>query len=194
MKVVIFDSTENGIKEWFWRRYMQARVGWRKFGASSWDDAAEAIGAAYRGAVMKLKPQHRAAFRLSEVQIWGDGASGLPMIAGKPMSEAFIRRIQVSVGPESLVWFRMCSVLFGGKGQAFAERTAKELGCRIAGHTHTIGVLQSGLYSLGPGESPHVSTWGPRDEVLAGDWTKLESGWREPRTIFCARMSLPVGW
>jgi hypothetical protein len=182
VRVILYDNTENSIKEWFWRRYVQVRRGWKKIGVSSWDDAYEKV----LGAV-------RPGTRLMELQWWGDGSPGAPRINGKTPPDDFWQPLSTLVTPDSLVWFRMCSVLFGRKGQSFAERTADELACRVAGHTRVIGVWQSGLCSVRPGV---IQPFFPLDGYRwkEEDWQKNTSGWREPRTIFCARMSVPGGW
>jgi hypothetical protein len=176
MKIILYDATENGIKEWFWRRYVQVRIGWKKIGVSSWGEAAEQI-------LEAVRPGDR----LTELQVWGDGGPGMPYINGKPITEQFIETCRILVTSESLVWFRMCAVLFGRKGDTFVRELAKKLGCRIAAHTHVIGVWHSGLWTVAPDSLP---TFDPH----AGDWTKLESGPFQPRTIFCARLSVPKGW
>jgi hypothetical protein len=178
MKIILYDNTENGIKEWFWRRYVQVRVGWKKIGVSSWADAHGKIFDAVRPGT-----------RLMELQLWGDGSPGAPRINGKTAPDDFWQTLSTLVTPDSLVWFRMCSVFFGEKGRGFARETVQTLGCRVAGHTHVIGPWQSGLYSLRPGASP---AW-PRH---FGDleWELLKSGPFEPRTIFCATMKIPESW
>jgi hypothetical protein len=175
-RLIIYDNTENSIKEWFWRRYVQVRRGWKKIGVSSWADAKDKILEAVRPGT-----------RLMELQIWGDGAPGMPGINGKPPPDAFWWLVGTLVTPESLVWFRMCSVFWGRKGDDFAISTAKTLGCRVAGHTHVIGPWQSGLWSY-TGKS--LPAFAPHE----GDWTKLKSGPFQPNTIFCAKMSFPDFW
>jgi len=182
MKVILYDSSPNGAVGWSWA-IGSFRPGWTRIGAKSWDEAAEAIGSAIFEATSKLN----GIAKLATLQIWGHGQPGEPLLAGKPMTPAFMRRVQVGVSPTSLVWFRMCSVFFGAKGQAFAERTANELNCRTAGHSHVIGPWQSGLYSLKPGQTP---SWA----VGNGVWRSVKSGWRKQRTVFCTNMSFPDGW
>jgi hypothetical protein len=179
MKIILFDSSENGIKEWFWRRYVQARVGWKKIGVSSWADAKEKILEAVRPGT-----------RLMELQCWGDGSPSMPCINGKTPPDAFWQTLSNLVTPESLVWFRMCSVFYGNTGFSFADSMVQQLGCRVAGHTRTIGVWQSGLYSRWPNREPNFD-W---DRNAVDDWTKNKSGPFQPRTIFCAKMSFPESW
>jgi len=180
MRLICYDNTENGIKEFFWRRYVQARIGWKKIGVSSWHDALDKITDAVPPGT-----------RLMELQLWGDGAPGMPTINGKSAPDIFWKELANLVMADSLVWFRMCSVFFGHKGQAFAERTANELNCRIAGHTRVIGPLQSGLWTLRPGQTPR---WADGMATDHGDWQDYKSSWHAPRTIFCTTMKVPEGW
>jgi hypothetical protein len=177
-RLIVYDNTENGIKEWFWRRYVQVRVGWKKIGVSSWADAHGKIFNAVRPGT-----------RLMELQWWGDGSPGAPRINGKTPPDDFWQTLSSLVTPESLIWFRMCSVFFGDKGRAFAQATARTLGCRVAGHTYVIGPWQSGLRTLRPGQTPDLH-W----LYTGADWTQVKSGPFRPRTIFCTRMSVPGGW
>lgn len=173
MKIILFDKTSRDIPGFAWA-IGSFRPGWTRIGAKSWDEAMTEIADDRYGMI-------------SQLQLWGHARPGEPLIAGESIPSRFSAVLRTAVTPDSLVWFRSCSVFFGAKGRIFAERTANELGCRIAGHTHVIGPWQSGLYSLRPGVAP---TW----DVGNGDWMNLKSGWREPRTIFCTRMAVPGGW
>ncbi|MEJ7733037.1 MAG: hypothetical protein WKG00_28045 [Polyangiaceae bacterium] len=92
-----------------------------------------------------------------------------------------------------LVWFRCCST-FGHHGRRFAAAAAERLRCRVAGHTHVIGVLQSGLHSVVPGAT---AGW---DE---GEGVRMDAGravaamgssWRAPNTVTFLETSLPAGY
>lgn len=179
MKIVLFDSSEGGALGWSWS-VGSFRPGWTRIGAGSWLNDADS----------KLDAAVRPGTRLKELQIWGHGTPGAPEMDGEPMPSLFVDRLSLLVEPSSLVWFRSCSTFFGNSGQAFAERTSNKLGCRIAGHTHVIGIWQSGLYSVEPGLA---GDW-PTNKYSNCDWTKLKSGWRERRTINCLRMSFPDSW
>jgi hypothetical protein len=68
-------------------------------------------------------------------------------------------------------------------------------GCRVAGHTYTIGYWQSGLHSLVPGALPD---W-PLDEGLAAGAPRmptrsLASSPDAPHTISCLVGEIPDGW
>ena len=60
--------------------------------------------------------------------------------------------------PQSLWWFRSCDVFGTERGQDFAPTWTQFFGCRAAGHTYTIHILQSGLHVLAPGDEPSWST------------------------------------
>jgi hypothetical protein len=97
------------------------------------------------------------------------------------------------LAPDALVWLRCCST-FGHHGRDFAARLAERLGVRVAGHTHVIGVWQSGTHSLAPGER---ATW----DALEGVATKggvaeaaLGSTRTAPNTIHCLKLGLPAGY
>lgn len=180
MKIILFDASPNGALGWSWA-VGSFRPGWTRIGVKSWNEAS-----------VKLNAVVRPGTRIKELQIWGHGEPGKPLIAGKPpvsVLPTFMELLARLVTPGSLVWFRSCSVFFGEKGRAFAERTANELNCRVAGHSHVIGPWQSGLFSVAPGM--HQGWVDPEPMV---DWRDHKSGPFQPRTIFCARMAVPESW
>jgi len=181
MKIILYDSSPNGALGWSWA-VGSYRPGWTRVGARTWHES-----------IKKLLDAVPPGTRVKELQIWGHGQPGEPMFNGLTAPPMFWNRLTTIVMADSLVWFRSCSVFFGRKGQAFAERMANELGCRVAGHTRIIGPWQSGLCSLSPnGKQPFFAQDGYR--WLAEDWRKNTSARREPRTIFCARMAVPEAW
>ncbi len=106
---------------------------------------------------------------LGEVQYWGHGTFGKIWIARDAVDRARLddptlapdldrlaSRLAESRAPnhEPLFWIRTCETMGGPSGHAFAKALTSRLGCRVAGHTHVIGVLQSGLVALRPGEEP----------------------------------------
>ena len=112
---------------------------------------------------------------IAEIQYWGHGTwGGLWMDRevlradalepGHPHHERLVA-IRARMTPASLWWFRCCDVFGTEQGQAFAKAWTSFFDCRAAGHTHTIGMLQSGLHVLAPGEQPAWSvTEGVADE------------------------------
>jgi hypothetical protein len=181
VKVIIYDASVGGFLGASWASWakVQAARGWKVLGVKSWDDA---IG----------KLTQRLLFEdgsVDEIQLWGHGSPGIPLIGGEQITTNVVVVLRRVLTAGSLVWFRMCSVFFGEKGRQFAEQTSRILGCRVAGHTHIIGPFQSGLYSVSPGKG---TDWDLRYD--ATPWRKVVSGWWEPRTILCTRMSVPEGW
>jgi hypothetical protein len=117
---------------------------------------------------------------LDEVQIWGHGSPGAPVIDGERLYTYALGAALRPSPVRSLVWFRSCAVFAGAVGQSFAADLAA-LDVRVAGHTRVIGApWQSGLYALRPGQVPH--------------WSALDGGGSGPflhHTILVTRMSLP---
>ena len=143
----------------------------------------------------------RAANReLAEIQFWGHGEWGCAFIGeerlelaalqpGHPLHDRLrsLRSLLLPQG-QSLWWFRTCET-FGTKvGQDFAREWTRFLGCRAAGHTHVINILQSGLHVLAPGEEP---SWSAQEGVLRGSPRGRPSGWLRPSTITCLHGSVP---
>ncbi len=126
------------------------------FGARTWAEALEFL--ATFGAPAPI----------DEVQFWGHGTFGCAWIAKDRLGIAELEARAYTAaldtlagrlgaphaGREPLVWLRTCESFGGRSGQAFARALSRRLGCRVAGHTHVIGVLQSGLVTLAPGSEP----------------------------------------
>lgn len=219
LRLVVFDATDNG---WWLGRVTGApddgpggsrrTVGlspvWRagaalhalarradgRLGASSW---AEAL-------TWAAGESERTGRRIASLQVWGHGGWGRMLLgrtaldrdafaAGAALGPAIDRLRDAFAGPDALVWLRCCSA-FGHHGRDFARAAADRLGCRVAGHTHVIGALQSGTHSVGPGERPG---WDPAEGVryergvAAG---ALGSSPTAPNTISCLRVDLPAGF
>jgi hypothetical protein len=130
----------------------------RVFGASSWGEALDWLGTAGAPA------------RIAEIQFWGHGKWGAPrigsevldrlsLLTGRPLN-AQLRAVRDRLVPggESLWWFRACETFGAVPGQDFARAFTEFLGCRAAGHTHVIAFFQSGLHSLGPGETHNLGS------------------------------------
>jgi len=164
-------------------------------GASGWEEAL--------GWLTSYEPDRP----IREVQFWGHGRWGCVLIGkqalgraalrpGDPHNEACARlRARLVPGGEALVWLRTCEAFGAEAGQDFARRLAGFFGCRVAGHTFTIGYWQSGLHSLVPGGVPD---W-PLDEGLAAGTPRmperaLPSLPGAPHTISCLRGEIPEGW
>lgn len=143
---------------------------------------------------------------IREIQYWGHGTFGKVWVAKDPLDAARLSSAELRApldrvrdrlaearreGHEPLVWLRTCEAFGGRSGHAFATALASRLGARVAGHTHVIGVLQSGLVALRPGESP---SWpssmgvGPQGERGHG----LPSLPNAPNTVHFLTSRLPA--
>jgi len=112
---------------------------------------------------------------ISEIQFWGHGRWGGLWIEeelllvdalepGHP-HHARLAEIKTRLSADSLWWFRSCDVFGTETGHEFARRWTRFFGCRAAGHTYTINMLQSGLHVLAPGQEP---TWSTTEGVVPG--------------------------
>jgi hypothetical protein len=114
---------------------------------------------------------------LAELQFWGHGHWGTACIAGSVLDGAALRpqhalhdrlrrlRNRMTAAASGLVWFRTCETFGADSGQEFAAELANFLQARVAGHTHVIGIFQSGLHGLLPGATPH---WSPSEGIRTG--------------------------
>lgn len=164
------------------------------FGARTWGEALAWLA--------QVEPTRR----IAEVQFWGHGKWGRAMIDRQSFDASALQpghalhrdlaavRERLS-GPEALWWFRTCETFGARPGHDWARRLTDFLGCRAAGHTYIIGVWQSGLHSLRPGEAP---TWSVEEGLKAGTTEDpKEAYWsrrREPNTIHCLSGQVPAGY
>ena len=113
---------------------------------------------------------------IAEVQFWGHGRWGRALIGQEPLDAAVLhqdhplnpalQQIRRNLtGPDALWWWRTCETYGCLPGQRFAEQWSGFLGCRTAGHTHIIGIWQSGLRGLRPGQA---AWWDAREGLLEG--------------------------
>jgi hypothetical protein len=151
--------------------------------------------------------------RIDELQVWGHGGWGYMDLGGERLDvetangalSGSIDRLRLALSPvgaprsnsqrDPLVWLRCCSAFGTRLGHSFARELASRLGARVAGHTHIIGVWQSGTHSVAPGEAP---AW-DADEGVERDASGAPTGAavssaHAPRTIHCLRPGLPQGW
>lgn len=163
------------------------------YGARSWAEAFEFLAT------------HGAERTIGEFQFWGHGKWGRALIHGEsfdrrvlaeshalfPRLAAFRERLE----PGALVWFRTCETLGAQGGQDFARALADHLGARVAGHTFVIGLFQSGLHSLSPGDSPN---WLASEGIASGTPDRpdraLASGPGQPNTVTCFDGVIPDGF
>jgi hypothetical protein len=162
------------------------------YGASSWREALDWLADVEPGRA------------IAEVQFWGHGRWGRALVAQEALDEAALaphhplgerlRRVRARLVPggEALWWFRTCETFGGAEGQRFARAFSRLLGCRAAGHTHVIGVVQSGLHTIAPGEEPGWAV----DEGLRPDRSgaALRSRLAAPNTITCFHGRIPAGF
>ena len=151
---------------------------------------------------------------IAEVQFWGHGRFGEALIAGEaldlvalgpgqPHHDQLLRiRARMLPGAQGLWWFRTCETFGTAAGHDFARAFAQLLGCRAAGHTHVIGVWQSGLHTLLPGAAP---SWPVDEGVLplppatSGRKARIRhsaapSRPGRPNTISCFHGRIPDGF
>jgi hypothetical protein len=162
-------------------------------GATRWD---EALAWAVRVAKERGRP-------IGSLQAWGHGGWGFMLLGATSLSMGSLAPEHelgtlvddlrdVLAGPDALVWLRCCSAFGSKAGVSFARAMSRRLGCRVAGHTYIIGLLQSGTHSVRPGGEP---AWGPTEGVVldaAGNALRAKwSGPFEPATISCLRFGLP---
>lgn len=139
---------------------------------------------------------------IAEIQFWGHGEWGGLWITEELLTASALERthylhdrlaaLRTRLVPDgnALWWFRSCDVFGTGVGHDFARKWTRFFGCRAAGHTHHIMMLQSGLHVLAPGEEP---TW-PLDEgvergLAHGSFSSLHA----PSTITFLHSELPRG-
>ena len=165
------------------------------FGAASWD---EALG---------WLATHEPDRRIAEIQYWGHGRWGRVLIDRDPFDvaalgagHALAKRVaavreRLVPGGEALVWLRTCEAFGARAGLDFAPRLADAFGARVAGHTHIIGALQSGLHGLRPG---HLPDWSADEGIAEGTpddpKSAFESGVLRPRTVTCFAREVPASW
>ena len=162
------------------------------YGATSWADALAWVAA--------LEPSRS----IAEIQYWGHGKWGCIYVDGERFDaaalvkhEPVLTEIKARFLPDaqSLVWLRTCEAFGATAGIDFAQRLADGLGTRVAGHTFIIGVLQSGLRALAPGQRP---SWSPTEGIAAGNADAPErahdSRLLAPRTVHCLTNAIPKAW
>jgi hypothetical protein len=191
MRALVYDRTQR----WLTRAWATGSLLYRGLGrldqvrgVVSWDEALDWLGG--------LREP------ISEIQYWGHGKWGCALVRGSPLDVRSLsaRRPQLEAVREhlaenALLWFRTCETFGARAGQDFAERFADFFGARVAGHTHIIGSLQSGLQGLRPGERAH---WRAEEGLREGtpDAPLRAHGsapWR-PRTITALAGRVPERW
>lgn len=164
-------------------------------GVASWHEALDWLAHVGGGAPVE------------EIQYWGHGRWGRvlvdddaldarALVPGHPLHAPLeaVRERLVPSG-EALVWLRTCEAFGARAGHDFATRLADFFGARVAGHTHVIGAIQSGLHGLRPGHAPD---WSEREGLAEGTpeapVRAFGSSVRTPRTIHCLQSEVPEAW
>ena len=177
--VIVFDDTE------------------RSFVGDSWRMGAKAyVRAGKAFAVLPLKDfSDIARGRVTldgdyAVEFWCHGAPGMISWYRRPFRSGDVSRAAEKMRVNR-IWFRSCSTFAGSIGHHFAANVAEHAGCTVAGHTHLIGPLQSGLHTLEPGQPPYWSmNEGQKGNRTGGKWS---SPWA-PNTITAWRNDIPSAW
>lgn len=177
-KIMAYDNTYADVRfgvEATWR-YGAMLFGSRfneVIAASSWNDILVAVTAA-----KAADPQ-----REIELQVWGHGAKGAPLIGRYAANPSDVRWANAHT-----VWFRCCYAFAGAEGKVFAAKMAEK--CRVVAHTVIIGAnwgAHSYTYGLEKGALP---TW---PEVTADvDPIKPLSSPMAPRTVMFWDMTVPA--
>lgn len=158
---------------------------------SSWDEALDWL-------VEETKKE-----QVSMIQFWGHGYPGYAMIGQDYLTRSSLlsvekmdrfEKLRDQLPSSAVIWFRTCATFAGEDGQRFAEEFSTKLDCVIAGHTHNIGVFQSGLHTVSPGHSPRWSKDEGVKELVDSTYTLEGSGPFLPRTINCLRGTIPDLW
>lgn len=161
-----------------------------------------ALGVASWAEALAFLASHAPGAPLEEVQFWGHGRFGCVFVGKErlgvdELSSAAHQEaldavaVRLARAGEPLVWLRTCEAFGGPSGHTFARALTRRLGCRVAGHTHVIGVVQSGLVALAPGEEP---AWPPTMGLgpLGEEGPGLASSPGEPSTVHFLTGRLPT--
>jgi len=185
MRVTIYDKNPGvGIQQWglklswFLGCWFQKLIGKvdQYYGATSWADAL--------GWLAKQEGT------FESVQYWGHGSPGVVWLAQKACSVHDFSFLKTKVTPQSIVWFRVCSLFQGQKGYDFSQKLSNLLNCTIAGHTRIIGPLQGGLHTRKPSTAP---SWPVDEGEFPKSWWPEVLRWGN-NTITCLATKIPNGW
>jgi Domain of unknown function (DUF4347) len=193
-KLLVFDRTCP-------RLSIAWRAGARLYRARGRIDAARGVGT-WDGALEWLAAWDAP---IAEIQYWGHGHWGCALVdrdvldaraleSGHAYHHA-LEAIRERLAPDALIWFRTCETFGANAGHDFAMRLADWSGARVAGHTHVIGLHQSGLHGLRPGSRPSWSTSEglARGTAEAPERAKQSWPW-STHTITCFDGAVPAAW
>lgn len=164
-------------------------------------------GATSWGEALAWVTTYRCNEPIAELQYWGHGRWGRVLVARDALEASSLRsrgahrtqldaiRHRMLPDGASLVWLRTCEAFGARVGQDFASGLADRLGARVAGHTHRIGALQSGLRGLMPGRRPYWSAdEGIREGSAEDPRQGASSSFAAPNTTHFLRSKVPDEW
>jgi len=192
MNVVLYDSTTDDVLEASWV------LGARLYRLRGDADAYHAMTSFPRAVDWMLALDRP----ISQIQIWCHGDFGAFLVGGERYRASSVADLSSEIEllreallPNAVVWWRTCRTFSSRPGQHFARVWAEALGCRVAGHTHDIGIWQSGLRTLAPGDDPSWSVLegNTRDPSRVGFRARPSRPWA-PRTVTCLTGKIPRGW
>lgn len=150
LRIVVYDTTE---RSWPWLTI------WWTLGAVLLSRADAAIGVRSWGeACARIESElRRRGAQVVDLQVWGHGHQGAPLIAGHgPELEELARALDLAL-PGSTVWFRSCDVAEGRAGHAFMAEAVRVLGHAVVAHCAVISapnpLRQGEVCALRPGEA-----------------------------------------
>lgn len=162
-------------------------------GVASWAEALAFLASAREGEA------------IDEIQYWGHGKWGTLLVGDEPFDARALEPMHVHaraldavrerLSPGALFWARTCETFGAEAGRTFAARLADRLGARVAGHTYVIGLFQSGLFGLAPGQAPYWSAaHGLADGTPEVPRRAHVSSPTAPRTVTCFSGRVPAAW
>lgn len=171
MKVLVFDTAEKSYLGFLWKAgaFLLSVFFDKVIPAKTWEEALESV--------FEFATEQNTL--LDEVQVWGHGLPGQPLIAGKAMPTDDYR---ISISKRW--WFRSCGVFSGLIGHEFASSFSLR-GIEVAGHTTVMGrwALHPNLYAL---RSKQYPSWSQKRHK---DYNKPSL--LSPRTILALQVTLP---
>lgn len=191
LRLIVFDRTcitrGNGLTTAWWAGsslYWLLERADASFGAASWTEALAWL-ASFDAPI-------------SQIQYWGHGKWGRMLIGDDSFGAATLPKlapVRERLTSDALFWIRTCETFGADAGLDFAERLSDTLGTRVAGHTHIIGAIQSGLRALAPGCRPRWSRYeglraGTPEAPRGADGSSLFL----PRTVHCLSRDFPSRW
>lgn len=130
LRIVVYDATERSFP---WLTIWWALGVWLlsradvKIAARSWEEA-------YARIESGIRRKGKGGLRTVDLQVWGHGYQGAPLIARKRVDLARLARALSLALPASTVWFRACDVAEGPDGHEFMRNAVAALGLTVVAH------------------------------------------------------------